>query len=159
MAIKDLLTVFALVVSVSSVGVSLAREEVRCYLGLQSTECHPTNIKSDSLDKAIIKPISNDNSDTNANDNTTKTLPPTVENSPEKPVTEDNKTDSKTINYTSPVEEISRSQSIPVEPVSPDQESHQNDPLTDNSSSSVKEESAGIPIQVQPFQESSQSQP
>ncbi|GBF78748.1 hypothetical protein [Aphanothece sacrum] len=150
MAIKDLVTVVALVISASSVGLSLAREEVRCYLGLQSTECSPNNIKSDSLDKAIIKPIINHKSDTNHNKNTNGNLPQTVETYQRKTVTEDNKTESQPINSTRSSEEISRSQSIPVEPPTPEKETHQTD--------LIKEESVGIPIEVQPFQESIKSQ-
>ncbi|WP_013321531.1 hypothetical protein [Gloeothece verrucosa] len=40
---KNFLTVFALMVSVSGIAVSLAREEVRCYLGLSSSACHSTD--------------------------------------------------------------------------------------------------------------------
>lgn len=39
---KNTLTLFALMISVSGIVVSLAREEVRCYLGLSSTSCPPT---------------------------------------------------------------------------------------------------------------------
>jgi hypothetical protein len=39
---KNLLTLVALFVSVSGIAVSLAREEVRCYLGLDSSECAAT---------------------------------------------------------------------------------------------------------------------
>jgi hypothetical protein len=39
---KNLLTLVALFVSVSGIAVSLAREEVRCYLGLESSECAAT---------------------------------------------------------------------------------------------------------------------
>jgi hypothetical protein len=36
---KNVLPVFALLISISGIALSLGREEVRCYLGLESTGC------------------------------------------------------------------------------------------------------------------------
>ncbi|ACK72478.1 conserved hypothetical protein [Gloeothece citriformis PCC 7424] len=55
---KNLMTVVALMISVTGVGVSLAREEVRCYLGLSSSACHSTPESLSSPQKANSTPSS-----------------------------------------------------------------------------------------------------
>ncbi len=45
---RNILTVIALLVSVSGIGVSLAREEMRCFLGLSDVNCNSANNNSPS---------------------------------------------------------------------------------------------------------------
>lgn len=49
---KNFFTVFALMVSMTGVAISLAREEVRCYLNLSSSACHSANESPSSTQNA-----------------------------------------------------------------------------------------------------------
>jgi hypothetical protein len=59
---RNLLTLVALLVSVSGIAVSLAREEVRCYLGLESVKClateksQPTQRVTESKPLEVVPP-------------------------------------------------------------------------------------------------------
>lgn len=53
--LRYVFSITALLISVTSVGFSVAREEVRCYLGLSSDNCNTTGIKS--LSPTQLKPL------------------------------------------------------------------------------------------------------
>ncbi|WP_107668103.1 hypothetical protein [Cyanothece sp. BG0011] len=146
---KYFLSMTALMVSVAGIGVSLAREEFRCYLGLVSAACDAPEIKSTSPNKddSILNQEVTKNSDSNhqekvepqpsLNAKSAETLLP--ENSQLKDNTssvgESVESDSQFIS----VEELSR---IPKE---------KPDVNVDNSVPSGEEGYVGIPIEVEPF--------
>ncbi len=141
---KYFLSMTALTVSVAGIGVSLAREEFRCYLGLTSPECNPSTIKSispmpiepkfepkvtqEQLEQSTpLKAKSTDSLERNSfkQKENNLTIEQRVNN------------DSKFIS----VEELSR---IPK---------NKTEANFDNSVPSVQEDYVGIPIEVQPFNE------
>lgn len=148
---KYFLSMTALMVSVAGIGVSLAREEFRCYLGLVSDACESSQIKSTSptKDESILNQEFTKNSDSNDQDipqpqpslnaKSSDTL------SPKQSQPEDNnsfvkeafESDSKFIS----VEELSR---IPKE---------KKEINVNNSVPSGEEGYVGIPIKVEPFNE------
>lgn len=151
--IRDMLAMTALIVSVTGIGVSLAREEVRCYLGLSSTACESLENKSASpfhLQQTTNKPPENKPSDTP----TTEPILPENENSPSQ--TSSARESLPTLNPVDAAEipstegELSISQPMPTEPLSETIES-------ENSPVSYPEETVSIPIKVEPYQEPSPS--
>lgn len=52
--LKYVFSLTALMVSVAGVGISVAREEIRCYLGLSSEACDSSDIKSSSPTKPVF---------------------------------------------------------------------------------------------------------
>ncbi|MEA5536521.1 hypothetical protein [Crocosphaera sp. XPORK-15E] len=162
---KYFLPMTALVISVTGVGVSLAREEVRCYLGLSSAACHTSEVKS--VSPSPLKPLFNHKpiQETIAPNNhqESQVSPETSEtqNSSEVNSSESEKQDLTTtqdMNTASSEEKKSESKFIPVEELSAIKES-QPPANSDNFSSVSPEETVAIPIEVQPYQEPSNSQP
>ena len=147
---KYFLSMTALMVSVAGIGVSLAREEFRCYLGLVSAACNSSEIKSTSptqKDESILNQEVTKNSDVNQQENLKQQPSLNAESSdillPQKSQQRDNyssvretfDSDSKFIS----VEELSR---IPKEKSAVN---------LDNSVPSGEEGYVGIPIEVEPF--------
>ena len=147
---KYFLSMTALMISVAGIGVSLAREEFRCYLGLVSTACQSSEIKSTSptqKDPSIFNQEVTKNSDSNyqekgeqkpaLNAKSSDSLTPKEFKRPiqdrltEEPI----ESDSKFIS----VEELSR---IPE---------NKPDVNLENSIPSGEEGYVGIPIEVEPF--------
>lgn len=141
---KYFFSMTALMISVAGIGVSLAREEFRCYLGLSSAECNPSAIKSTSPmpieqkfeQKATPDPAekstplitkSNDSLEHNSFQKTESDLT----------IKKEIKPDSKFIS----VEDLSR---IPEKKMETN---------FDNSLPPKEEGYVGIPIEVQPFNE------
>ena len=101
---RNLLTLVALLVSVSGIAVSLAREEVRCYLGLESVKCLATEKSQPTQRVTESKPPEE------------KVVPPpqkTTESNPEEKSSQ--KTESKPLEVVPPPE----STSIPLEVIPP----------------------------------------
>ncbi|EAZ89944.1 hypothetical protein CY0110_07104 [Crocosphaera chwakensis CCY0110] len=141
----------ALMVSVAGIGVSLAREEFRCYLGLVSAACDSSEIKSTSptKDDSILNQEFTKNSDSHdqeiaepqpsLNAKSSESLVPnqSQQEKGNSSVRETFESDSKFIS----VEELSR---IPKE---------KPESNVDNSVPSGEEGYVGIPIEVEPFNE------
>ena len=96
---RDFITVTALLVSLSGIAVSLAREEVRCYLGLNAEPCQvketqspgssPPSTASESSDINRDRPSSEEKPNPNESPlDSGDTLPSNPKISPETPVTE-----------------------------------------------------------------------
>ncbi|MDJ0660854.1 MAG: hypothetical protein QNJ42_15410 [Crocosphaera sp.] len=149
---KYFLSMTALMVSVAGIGVSLAREEFRCYLGLVSAACHSSEMKSTSptgKGETIFNQEVTKNSDSNyqeklepqpsLNAKSSDRLLPENSEKLEKNTSINNtfESDSKFIS----VEELSR---IPEK---------KPDVKLDNSIPSGEEGYVGIPIEVEPFNE------
>ncbi len=148
---KYFLSMTALMVSVAGIGVSLAREEFRCYLGLVSAACESSEIKSTSptKDDSILNQEFTKNSDSNDQQKAEPRPPLNAKSSdnllPQNSQLKDNtssvretfESDSKFIS----VEELSR---IPQE---------KPEVNVDNSVPSGEEGYVGIPIEVEPFYE------
>ena len=147
---KYFLSMTALMVSVAGIGVSLAREEFRCYLGLESAACNSSEIKSTSptqKNESIFNQEVTKNSDVNEpeklqpepslNAKSSDILLPqkSQEKDAHSSVREGFDSDSKFIS----VEELSR---IPQD---------KPDVNLDNSVPSGEEGYVGIPIEVEPF--------
>ncbi|MEA5508952.1 hypothetical protein VB715_04170 [Crocosphaera sp. UHCC 0190] len=162
---KYFLPMTALVVSVTGVGISLAREEIRCYLGLSSAACHTSEVKSVSPSplkplfnhkpiQETIAPNNHQESQVNLENSETKTSSEVNSSEPEK----QDVTTTQDMNTASSEDKMSESKFIPVEELSAVKE--RQPPVNyDNSSSASPEETVGIPIEVEPYQESSNSQP
>lgn len=144
---KYFFSMTALMVSVAGIGVSLAREEFRCYLGLVSAACHSSEIQSTSPTEnleSILNQEVTKNSESNhqerlekepsLNAKSSDSLTPRKSDKIEKNTFE---SDSKFIS----VEELSR---IPEK---------RPDVNLDNSIPSGEEGYVGIPIEVEPFNE------
>jgi hypothetical protein len=104
---RNLLTLVALLVSVSGIAVSLAREEVRCYLGLESVKCLATEKSQPTQRVTESKPPESPEE---------KVVPPpqkTTESNPEEKSSQ--KTESKPLEVVPPPE----STSIPLEVIPP----------------------------------------
>lgn len=176
--LRDVVTTCALLVSVIGIGVSLAREEMRCYLGLQSSKCPPSQIKSASPSSELetnqatqkTQRPSESNQDTKSLTKTIKPLSAISENSEgESPSSVESLTNSNepeilepnniNIEPLSPVEEISSSQPIPVEPILEQSSSPQEPTPMNDSPLASEEETFGIPIKVEPFEEFVDSNP
>jgi hypothetical protein len=153
---KYFLPMTALMISTVGVGVSLAREEFRCYLGLSSSVCDSSEVKSTSPSQtqpsfnqeATTESISPNpetqerfEPETPLNAKSFDSFPQDYQGKPEEnsAVTEDINSDSKFIS----VEELSR---IPEK---------RPDASFDNSVPSGEEGYVGIPIEVEPFNQSS----
>ncbi|ACB51390.1 hypothetical protein cce_2040 [Crocosphaera subtropica ATCC 51142] len=148
---KYFLSMTALMVSVAGIGVSLAREEFRCYLGLVSAACDSSQIKSTSPTKgeSILNQEITKNSESNHQEKANPQPSLNAKSSdsllPQNSQQEDNKSstretledDSKFIS----VEELSR---IPKE---------KPEVNVDNAVPSGEEGYIGIPIEVEPFNE------
>ena len=144
---KYFISMTALMVSVAGIGVSLAREEFRCYLGLASAACQSSEIKSTSPTKveSISDQETSKNSDSNHQQKLDKAPPLNAKSSdsvlPKKSVNpsvgETFDSDSKFIS----VDELSRI---------PEKKTQVN---LDNSVPSGEEGYVGIPIGVEPFNE------
>ncbi|WP_157464609.1 hypothetical protein [Crocosphaera chwakensis] len=148
---KYFLSMTALMVSVAGIGVSLAREEFRCYLGLVSAACDSSEIKSTSptKDDSILNQEFTKNSDSHdqeiaepqpsLNAKSSESLVPnqSQQEKGNSSVRETFESDSKFIS----VEELSR---IPKE---------KPESNVDNSVPSGEEGYVGIPIEVEPFNE------
>ena len=141
----------ALMISVAGIGVSLAREEFRCYLGLTSTACQSSEIKSTSPTK--VDPISDQEATKNSDSNHQQKFK-------EKPNLNAKSSDnvlpkkSEQEGYNSSVRENLESDSkfISVEELSriPEKKPDVN---LENSIPSGEEGYVGIPIEVEPFNE------
>ncbi len=132
---KYFLSMTALMVSVAGIGVSLAREEFRCYLGLSSPECNPSAIKSISpmpIEPKFEQKTTQDNLE-KSTVLKTKSTDSLEKNHFQK--IEKNETDSKFIS----VEELSR---IPE---------NKTETNFEHLVPSREEGYVGIPIEVQPF--------
>ncbi|WP_446718046.1 hypothetical protein [Crocosphaera sp. Alani8] len=142
----------ALMISVTGIGISLAREEFRCYLGLVSAACNPSEINSTSPtenDESISNQEVTRNSESHHHEavetKSTFNAKPSDSLSPKKlqnenqntPAKETLESDSKFIS----VEELSR---IPAE--QPDVDLY-------NTVPPGNEGYVGIPIEVEPFNE------
>ncbi len=141
---KYFLSMTALMVSVAGIGVSLAREEFRCYLGLTSTACQSSEIKSTSPTK--VDPISDQEATKNSDSNHQQQLK-------EKPGLNAKSSDNLLPKKYSVRETIeSDSKFISVEELSriPEKKPDVN---LENSIPSGEEGYVGIPIEVQPFNE------
>ncbi|MGK7939549.1 MAG: hypothetical protein AB4062_05225 [Crocosphaera sp.] len=137
---KYFLSMTALMVSVAGIGVSLAREEFRCYLGLISPECNPSAIKSISP-----MPIETKFEQKATQDNLEQSTPLTAKstNSLEK-----NHFQERENNLTIKQRGDTDTNFISVEELSRIPETN-----FDNSVPSGEEGYVGIPIEVQPFNE------
>ena len=149
---KYFLSMTALMVSVAGIGVSLAREEFRCYLGLKSAACSASEIKSTpptQKNESIFNQEVTENSAVNESDNVKQQPPLNAKSSdsllPQESQKQNNpasvresfESDSRFIS----VEELSR---IPKK---------KPDVTLDNSIPSGEEGYVGIPIEVEPFNE------
>ncbi|MDJ0601978.1 MAG: hypothetical protein QNJ37_24445 [Crocosphaera sp.] len=149
---KYFLSMTALMVSVGGIGVSLAREEFRCYLGLVSAACDSSEVKSTSPTKKVESILNQEvtkNSDSNHQEKleqqpilNTKSSDSLLPKNSEQQETdtfikESFESDSQFIS----VEELSR---IPEK---------KPDVNLDNSTPSGEEGYVGIPIEVEPFKE------
>ena len=149
---KYFLSMTALMVSVAGIGVSLAREEFRCYLGLASAACNSSEMKSTSPTERVESIFNQEvtkNSDSNhqekleqqpsLNAKSSDSLLPQNSKKSEKDtfIKDTFESDSKFIS----VEELSR---IPEK---------KTDVKLDNSIPSGEEGYVGIPIEVEPFNE------
>ena len=144
---KYLISMTALMVSVAGIGVSLAREEFRCYLGLASAACKSSEVKSTSPTKvdAISGQKDPQNSDSNYQEKLEK-IPSVNAKSSESvlPKKSGNPSVRETLD--------SDSRFISVEELSRIPEKKTNDNL-DNLIPSGEEGYVGIPIEVQPLNE------
>ena len=171
--LRDIVTTCALFVSVTGIGISLAREEMRCYLGLQSTECPASQMKSASPSSGSEVTQTNQqtqdqskfNQDTKSLTKTTKPLSKVLENAQDKSLSSDNfstnsnesrvlKPNQDNFEPKSTLKEISRNQPIPVEPILESNTSEQKSIPHHDSSLDSTPKTFGIPIKVEPFQES-----
>ncbi|MDJ0731889.1 MAG: hypothetical protein QNJ33_18055 [Crocosphaera sp.] len=149
---KYFLSMTALMISVAGIGVSLAREEFRCYLGLVSAACHSSEIKSTSPTQQVESILNQEvtkNSNfhhqekieqkPSLNSKSSDSLIPQNYERQEKNtfIKESFESDSKFIS----VEELSR---IPKK---------KPDVNLDNSVPSGEQGYVGIPIEVEPFNE------
>ncbi|ACK67968.1 conserved hypothetical protein [Rippkaea orientalis PCC 8801] len=174
--LRDVITTCALLVSVTGIGVSLAREEMRCYLGLQSAECPPTQVRSvfrgsepqTNPTTQQSERQSESNHDIKSLTKILNPLPTEAEKSEGDSATSGesssntNQTETEQTNQVesvSPVNEISQSQSSSTEPNIPENSPPVEATSTNNSPSSSEEKPFGIPIKVEPFQQSTESNP
>ncbi|MDJ0510412.1 MAG: hypothetical protein QNJ64_14325 [Crocosphaera sp.] len=139
---KYFLSMTALMVSVAGIGVSLAREEFRCYLGLSSPECNSSATKSISpmpIETKFEKKATQDNLETSTEltPKSTDSLENIyIQETEQKVIIEEGvKPNSKFIS----VEELS---SIPE---------NKTEANFDSPVSSGEDAYVGIPIEVQPF--------
>ncbi|MGK7881700.1 MAG: hypothetical protein AB4060_16605 [Crocosphaera sp.] len=146
---KYFISMTALMVSVAGIGVSLAREEFRCYLGLASAACQSSENKSTSPTEvdAISDQKDTQNSDSNYQEKLEKK--PTFNAKYSDGLREFSREDRN-----APVRETfdSDSKFISVEELSRIPEKKPNVNL-DNLVTSGEEGYVGIPIEVQPFNE------
>ncbi len=162
--VRDVLTACALLVSVTGIGVSLAREEMRCYLGLQSTECSKSEVKvlspksSSDQETSPTTEISSPNSDFESRNNIktlTKTPKPLFsEQEPSPNYNNPEISQPNMINSSPSVDEISRGETLQVPSFGESSHSKNEQTVPNNSPLFTEEEPEGIPIKVEPFQES-----
>jgi hypothetical protein len=167
---RDFITVTALLVSLSGIAVSLAREEVRCYIGLNAEPCQaketqspgsiPPQTASESSDINRDRPFSEEKP--NANEapldsgnkvlnkvNSGDTLPSNPKKSPETPVTE---TQPPATHSDSPPPAHTELKAAPetIAPPAPNQPVSNNLEPKANEQSTIQP-STNIPLKVEPY--------
>lgn len=117
---KSMLTLLALVISVTGVFVSIAREELRCYMGLDAISCqsNPDTVKEESPSPEVIQRVRqviqpSPSTKTDEVNEPSKAIP-----SPS-PIEE---TKESASNTPSVIEETSQPQSQPIEVIPPPEE-------------------------------------
>ncbi len=161
---RDVLTVLALAISLSGIAVSLAREEVRCYMGLQSNECQATQPKFPQLPKipslsqedtqpAATEPPSIQPQEEPSNPSPDASGVPNPQSEPENAASMSEDTPSETPVSATEGNETLKSQPLPVEPFSATNENSEPNVISLPSQA----ETGSVSLPVEPFSDSASS--